>query len=182
VDAAPGGLNDWLAGMLDDVTDVSAVKPIAGFTPEGFEGAGYGRLVKLARPYSVGWIAKRYADRLGSLRHVMVARPFKGVNKSNEIRTVAVCAGSGYDVLKDTAADLIVTGEMSHHNALRLTMLGKWVLTVFHSNSERQFLAEVLQPRLQRLLRETEQDAEVLVSREDTDPFVIWDVKDLPDL
>lgn len=93
------------------------------------------------------------------------------------IRSVAVCAGSGSDVLKDAEADLIVTGEMTHHVALRLTMLGKCVLTVFHSNSERGFLKEVLRPQLEGVLRKEDGDAEVLVSEEDGDPFEIWEVK-----
>jgi putative NIF3 family GTP cyclohydrolase 1 type 2 len=106
---------------------------------------------------------------------VMVARPSPSSSAATEgIRTVAICAGSGYDVLKDADADMYVTGEMTHHNALRLTMLGRYVLTVFHSNSERGFLREVLQRQLQRKLRQDVPEAEVLVSEEDRDPFEIW--------
>lgn len=72
-------------------------------------------------------------------------------------------------------ADLIVTGEMSHHVALRLTMLGKTVLTVFHSNSERGFLREVLQPQLLEVLGKEDKGVEVVVSEEDGDPFEIWE-------
>ncbi|KXX80746.1 Protein NIF3 [Madurella mycetomatis] len=185
VDAAPGGINDWLADMLnshDVPTKRSVVKPISGPLPEGFGGAGYGRLVELGRPVNLGRIVEAYSAGLGGLRHVMVARPRRSAERGegDMIQTVAICAGSGYDVLKDSAADLIVTGEMSHHNALRLTMLGKCVLTVFHSNSERRFLREVLQPQLAAALKKSEQAAEVLVSDEDTDPFEIWDVKDMP--
>lgn len=98
------------------------------------------------------------------------------------IKSVAICAGSGFDVLKDSDADLFVTGEMSHHAALRLTMLGKCVLTVFHSNSERRFLRKSLLPRLQGILqKEVNGPVDVLVSEEDEDPFEIWDVQKMPD-
>lgn len=154
---------------------LSVAQPIPGPVPEGFEGAGYGRLVELGAPVALDDIVRAYAAKLG-MRHVMLARPRHGPGPIM-IRFVAVCAGSGYDVLKDTPADLVVTGEMSHHNALRLTMLGRCVLTVFHSNSERGFLKQVLQPQLCRLLRETYSDADVLVSEEDADPFEIVEVK-----
>lgn len=185
VDAAPGGINDWLANMLDTlgagVKSRSVAQPVRGPVPEGFEGAGYGRLVELAEPVRLEDVVRAYAAGLGGMRHVMVARPRGAATEQQPtmIRSVAVCAGSGYDVLKDAEADLLVTGEMSHHNALRLTMLGRCVLTVFHSNSERGFLRQVLQPRLEAALRKEDRAAEVLVSEEDADPFEIWDVKEI---
>ncbi|KAK4124640.1 NGG1p interacting factor 3 [Parathielavia appendiculata] len=174
LDAAPGGINDWLADILDGIRDISTyrsvVQPIRGTVPAGFEGAGYGRLVRFNGPVAFEKLATEFAIKFG-MSSVMVARPGPAATTSHEIRTVALCAGSGYDVLKDVDADLYVTGEMTHHNALRLTMLGKYVLTVFHSNSERGFLRDVLQGQLQRALV---REAEVLVSEEDKDPFEIW--------
>jgi dinuclear metal center YbgI/SA1388 family protein len=174
VDATIGGVNDWLATVLDphNVVADSVVQPVR---VAGFEGAGYGRLIELAAPVDFDTLAAAYANKLG-MASVMVARPSPSSSSASQgrIRTVALCAGSGYDVLKDTDADLYVTGEMTHHNALRLTMLGKYVLTVFHSNSERGFLREVLQRQLQGRLREQAPEAEVLVSEEDRDPFEIW--------
>ncbi|KAL2023737.1 hypothetical protein VTK56DRAFT_1451 [Thermocarpiscus australiensis] len=184
VDAAPGGINDWLADMLDHLgvaTKRSVAKPIAGPVPEGFSGAGYGRLVELGDYVSLGRVVEAYAAGLGGLRHVMVARPKRDGGWVSMVQSVAICAGSGYDVLKDTTADLIVTGEMSHHNALRLTMLGKCVITVFHSNSERGFLPTVLQPQLKAALEKLSEPASVLVSEEDRDPFEVWDVTDVPE-
>lgn len=181
VDAAPGGMNDWLADMLNgrfDVARRSVVQSITSPLPQGFEGAGYGRLVELARPVSLSEIVKAYSEGLG-MRYLMVARPKTAGQQMNPVRSVAVCAGSGYDVLKNSPADLLVTGEMTHHNALKATMEGKCVITVFHSNSERKFLRDRLQPQLQELLRRDIQATEVLVSEEDEDPFEIWDVRDL---
>ncbi|KAM7204270.1 GTP cyclohydrolase 1 type 2/Nif3 [Naviculisporaceae sp. PSN 640] len=190
IDAAPGGLNDWLADMASSVlesrgvsTTRSIVQPLSGPSPEGFSNSGYGRLVEFAQSVPLGPLIQAYATGLGGLCHIMIARPKQHIRdqSSPQIKSVAVCAGSGYDVLKDTSADLIVTGEMSHHSALRLTMLGKTVITVFHSNSERKFLEDVLQGQLQSVLQKEDPEAEVLVSEEDEDPFEIWDVKDLPE-
>ncbi|KAK3319915.1 GTP cyclohydrolase 1 type 2/Nif3 [Cercophora scortea] len=183
VDAAPGGMNDWLADMLNGhgvTTKRTVVQPISGLVPSGFAGAGYGRVVEFGHPVNLGRIVEAYAAGLGGLRYVMVATPKHNGASPVPVRTVAVCAGSGYDVLKDSGADLFVTGEMTHHNALRLTMLGKSVITVFHTNSERRFLKARLQPQLQAVLREQDADARVLVSEEDADPFEIWDVENMP--
>ena len=188
-------MNDWLADILDGhgvTTKRSVIQPISSTTPlpQGFGGAGQGRLVEFAHPVNMGRIVEAYARELGGLRYVMIAQPRQSEPAQQQqqqqqqqqrgiIRRVAICAGSGYDVLKNCSADLFVTGEMSHHNALRLTMLGKYVITVFHSNSERGFLKKILQPKLVELLR-GEKGAEVLVSDEDEDPFEIWDVQKMP--
>ena len=182
VDAAKGGVNDWLAEILDKpiekdhlTNSITVVQPVKGPVPAGFESAGYGRRVELYFETELSRIVRLYAAELG-MKHIMIARP-KGATMDTPINIVGVCAGSGYSVLKDSDADLIVTGEMSHHDALRLTMLGKCVLTVFHSNSERGFLKAVLRPRLESILRQTEGGAQVLVSEEDADPFEIWEAE-----
>ncbi|ROW15743.1 hypothetical protein VPNG_02047 [Cytospora leucostoma] len=184
VDAVPGGLNDWLIDIITGSTqqqgqDRSVVQPTAKPPPAGFEGSGYGRKVEFPRPVLVTDVVRRLAEGLGGLRHVMVAAPKQPEISTREVRSAAVCAGSGWDVLKDSAVDLLVTGEMTHHNALRATMEGKVVITVFHSNSERAYLKQRMQPALEAELKKVDAGAQVLVSTEDADPFVIWDVESL---
>ena len=197
-------MNDWLADMLDNhgvQTKRTVVQPVP--TPPNFSSdslTGYGRRVEFQHPVNLGRIIEAYAEGLGGLRYIMIARPklhhrhlaaqhskehpTASTNQSKahaaSVKAVAICAGSGYGVLKNCDADLFVTGEMSHHDALRLTMLGKTVITVFHSNSERRFLRKRLAPQLLAELRNEQGDAEVLISEEDEDPFEIWDVKDMP--
>ena len=185
IDAAPGGMNDWLADMLDGhgvVTKRSVVQPIATPLPTGFGGSGYGRLVEFSHPVNFGRIVEAFSNGLGGLRYLMVARP-KHLPRHSEpiaVKSVAICAGSGYDILKSCPADVLVTGEMSHHNALKAIMEGKCIITVFHSNSERRFLKKRLQRQLLDVLRQSDPAAEVLVSETDEDPFEIWDVQDMP--
>lgn len=173
-------MNDWLADMLVPYTaDRSTVQPIDA--PPGVvgEGSGYGRLVELTSPILLTEIIKLFAMGLDR-QYFMVARPNHSAREMDLVKSVAVCAGSGYDVLKNTSADVLVTGEVSHHNALKATMEGKCVITVFHSNSERLFLRQRLQPNLAKLLQSEVAGAQVLVSEEDEDPFEIWDVEDMP--
>lgn len=124
-------------------------------------------------------LVRRLAAGLGGLKHVMVAAPRHFDVSTATVQSAAVCAGSGWDVLKSCPVDVLVTGEMSHHNALRATMEGKVVITVFHSNSERAYLRQRMQPALEAQLRRTGTEARILVSDEDKDPFEIWDVERL---
>lgn len=71
-----------------------------------------------------------------------------------QIRNVGVSAGSGHSVLKGVEADLLFTGELSHHEALAATEKGQCVITLFHSNSERGFLSSVLKEKLTEVLKE----------------------------
>ena len=58
-----------------------------------------------------------------------------------------MCAGAGASVVAGSKADLVLTGEMSHHEVLDLTQAGVSVLLADHSNTERGFLA-IMQERL----------------------------------
>lgn len=127
----------------------------------------------------VGDLVRRLAAGLGGLKHVMVAAPRHFDAAATTVQSAAVCAGSGWDVLKSCPVDVLVTGEMSHHNALRATMEGKLVITVFHSNSERAYLRQRMQPALEAELRRIGADAQILVSEADRDPFEVWDVERL---
>lgn len=177
VDAAPGGMADWLADMLPGADasssrEVVTPLPVSQTVPAN---SGYGRVVCLDQPVALEQVIKAYADGLGGQRYLMIARP-KGMT---QIKSAAVCPGSGFDVLKDCDTDLIVTGEMTHHNALKAVMQGKCVIAAFHSNSERTFLRDRLQPTLEKLLRDKVPEAEVLLSETDEDPFEIVDVQNL---
>ncbi len=179
LDAAPGGLNDWLADIVSEgpqrgvASTRSVVVPLK--IPSAPADAGYGRLVKFAQPVGLRNIVRTLLPRLGAPGYAFVVHPGPD-GEDRTVSSVAVCAGSGWDVLQDCDADLFVTGEMSHHNALRVKMLGKCAVTVFHSNSERQFLRDRLRGQLEARLTERGIQSEVLVSELDKDPFSVWQV------
>jgi putative NIF3 family GTP cyclohydrolase 1 type 2 len=175
-------LNDWLVDIIcgeQQPRSNSAIQLTSAPPPAGFEGAGYGRKVEFVQPVAVNDLVRRLAAGLGRLKHVMVAAPKHFDVSAAAVQSVAVCAGSGWDIIKSCPVDVLVTGEMSHHNALRATMEGKLVITVFHSNSERAYLRQRMLPALEAELRRIGAEAQVLVSEEDKDPFAIWDVERL---
>jgi putative NIF3 family GTP cyclohydrolase 1 type 2 len=170
-------MGDWLAEMLP-LPSSSYTKSVVHPLPASAtvpEGAGYGRRVDLHQEVGLGPIIDAFAKGLGGQRYLTVARP-RGVST---VKSFAVCPGSGYDVLKDCDVDLLVTGEMTHHNALKAVMQGRCVITAFHSNSERTFLRDRLRPQLEEVLSGEVPGARVLVSEVDEDPFEIVDVENL---
>ena len=85
------------------------------------------------------------------------------------IKSIAVCAGSGASVLRGCKADLLVTGEMSHHEVLDFVHKGISVILTEHSNCERGYL-KLVQDKLINLLGE---EVKIIVSKMDRDPLQI---------
>ncbi|KAF4948779.1 hypothetical protein FGADI_9434 [Fusarium gaditjirri] len=180
VDAAPEGLNTWLADIVSGPHQSQRSVAIPCSTaPSSHSGAGYGAIGRFDSAVSLSEIILRLAEKLGGLKHVMVASPVGADVKAAKISSFGVCAGSGYDVLKKAEVDLLVTGETSHHSALRAIQQGQTLVQVFHSNSERGYLQEVLKPKLEAAIKENIPEVEVIVSKYDKDPFTILDVNDL---
>ncbi|GAM85518.1 hypothetical protein ANO11243_035250 [Dothideomycetidae sp. 11243] len=81
----------------------------------------------------------------------------EGAGMGRIIRKIAICAGSGAGVFSSPAAkdaDLLFTGELSHHDALAAIENGKAVIALFHSNTERGFLHDVLKGQLLNSVKE----------------------------
>ncbi|KAH9861540.1 hypothetical protein J1614_011290 [Plenodomus biglobosus] len=210
VDAAPGGLGDWLADIvtgsrpkpdapeetqaLDDKTDnndpfvekkrptfqlhhqpsqmtqrlaklaadtTDAVphkrRPVVPQSPEikSHPGAGMGRIVEFDKPQPLSTLLDRIGKGLNNPKGFPIAIPQDTTISDISIRSVGICAGSGGSLLGNLDVDLLFTGEMSHHEALAAIEKGQVVISLFHSNSERGFLAEVLAEQLEEAV-ETE--------------------------
>jgi dinuclear metal center YbgI/SA1388 family protein len=85
------------------------------------------------------------------------------------VTRAAVCAGSGGDLVPDaigSGAQLLLTGEVRHHDALRALDAGMAIACARHSTSERAALAA-----LQRRLSERLPGVAFVCSREDREPF-----------
>ena len=120
----------------------------------GFAEAGMGRLIKFESPQPLTHLIERIAEGVGSPKGFPVAIPQTRQVEDIMISSVGICAGSGHEVLKDVDADLLFTGELSHHDALAATEKGKCVVTLFHSNTERGFLGSVLKAKLTKTIKE----------------------------
>lgn len=118
-----------------------------------FESAGMGRLITFSTPQPLTHIIERIARGVGNPIGFPVAIPQNRQVEDITVRTCAICAGSGHSILKDVDADLLFTGELSHHEALKATEKGQSVVTLFHSNTERGFLSSVLKDKLTATLQ-----------------------------
>ncbi|XP_055716226.1 NIF3-like protein 1 [Phlebotomus papatasi] len=85
---------------------------------------------------------------------------------THKVKSVALCAGSGWSVLKGQKAELFITGEMSHHSILDANHSGSSVLLTNHSNSERMFL-----PTAKAYLESHLEGVSVNISSVDRDPL-----------
>ena len=183
LDASPRGINAWLTTIVQNAasgqsTARRVLKPTAA-PVEGNDGAGYGMETVLGKSVAAGKIVKALGEKLGGFRYLSVVEP-PGVDvRTAEVSSVAVCAGSGADVLRGSTAEMWVTGEMSHHDALAAAQKGRIVVTTYHSNTERRFLEERLRGVLQETLKSRVAGAEVFVSRVDKDPFRVVDLESL---
>ncbi|KAG7794930.1 hypothetical protein KL929_004395 [Ogataea haglerorum] len=162
VDAAKGGVNDWLALALGEIKEKTVIEENAAE-----EGVGMGRLVTLQRAVSLSELVPKIKSHLG-ISHLLLAT--KKNPDAAAITTVAVCAGSGGSVFRNVDADLYLTGELSHHEALYFREKGSSVIACNHSNSERGFLS-VLKEQLARELDDPE--IAIDISTTDEDPFAI---------
>ncbi|AUX43958.1 Nif3-like dinuclear metal center hexameric protein [Sorangium cellulosum] len=127
--------------------------------------AGIGRIGQLERPAPVGELLGRIKERLG-VGALLVAGP-----EERDVARGATCAGAGGALLGEAiaqGAELYLTGELRHHDALRAANAGVTVVCALHSNSERAALK-----RLAERLRAEVPSLRVDVSARDRDPFAI---------
>lgn len=105
----------------------------------GQEGCGSGRIFTYDEPVALSSVVER-VKALTGLKHGMkiavrdfrfdedtdfsistvrlATAPSHGNSNSQAIKTVAICAGSGSDLLAPVKADLYFSGEMGHHDVL----------------------------------------------------------------
>jgi dinuclear metal center YbgI/SA1388 family protein len=129
------------------------------------EKLGQGRVGKLASSTSREHVIDRIKRELG-LSHLLIAGPTSGT-----ITTAACCAGSCGEFVKDALkakAELFLTGELRHHDALAAAKAGMTVICTLHTNSERAVLKQVI-GRLTAALN----GFEAILSRQDRDPFMV---------
>lgn len=148
LDAAPGGVNDWLADTFG--------KGKIGCAPESSA-----RIVELTTPVKLPTLETRIkkALKLSTIRTAAA--------HDRPIRTIALCAGAGIEALRPIQADLYFTGEMKHHDILAAVARGTSVILCGHTETERIYL-----PTLRsRLLAETDQTVDIVISKTDQAPL-----------
>lgn len=161
LDVAVGGTND----VLGDALGMTSRAPLRKTTRAKERGTneGIGRIGAIARA-SRRDVVERLKRALG-VEAALVAGPLDA-----PAERAAVCAGAGGDLLSAAIAeraDVFVTGELRHHDALRASASGMTVIALRHSATERCAL-----PSLAERLRMGAPGLHVKISEADRDPFV----------
>jgi len=169
LDCMVGGVNDWLAQGLGKgaIRSLQARASLDNSMDEPDPRLGQGRLLALDKPQRIQVLLRRIKKHLG-LKHLRVAMADRHA-EGEAIGRLLLCAGAGSSVVEGQQGDLILTGEMKHHEILAHREAGTSVVLTEHSNSERGYLPlfrEWLQEHLGKKVR-------VLVSEVDQDPLVI---------
>lgn len=164
LDAAPGGTNDVLADLCG-VKNAEPLSPIP--QPEGEPPRGIGRVGPLKKPVRLGDLARRLQKKLGKTSGAQCVSVVGDLD--DEVRRAILCVGAAGSLPFEVdvgPGDVIVTGEIRHHDALRLLRVGATAIALSHWTSERPTLSS-LATRLEKTLP----GLEVTVSRADREPF-----------
>ena len=124
-------------------------------------GLGLGRVARPHEPLTAAALADRCRERLGSAARL-------AGDGEREVRTVAVCGGSGASLIPAAlraGVDAYVTGDLKHHDALDAVAEGLTVLDAGHHATEWPFVQH-LAGRLGAAGL-----GDVLISEVSTDPF-----------
>ncbi|OBA27553.1 hypothetical protein HANVADRAFT_48206 [Hanseniaspora valbyensis NRRL Y-1626] len=175
VDAVKNGMNDMLIDILkgDVKADVVAIEQSKA-SEDPVE--GFGRVFQSDKEQNLSDTLDRIKKNLG-INHLQIAIPSEYKKLSDfHFKSGAVCAGSGASVFNGlkSKVELILTGEMSHHDALRYKQQGTCVIVVNHSNSERAYLSRTMKCLLDSLSKEADLDVEWVVSETDIDPLQVY--------
>jgi dinuclear metal center YbgI/SA1388 family protein len=143
LDGAPGGINDSLALMLH-LQNVQVLQP-----RERGEG-GFGRVGDLSDPVSLGSLI----DKVKSILGLPVLRV--SGNRDAVIKRVAVVCGAGGELVpaaSGSKADVLITGDIRHHEALLAEHLGMALMDAGHYETEKPAL-DLFAERLRHHLRD----------------------------
>ena len=133
LDVARGGIND----MLADLFDLLEVEILEMETDSEQGGIGLGRLGSLEKPLALSEIIER-AKQVLDVEKVGVVG-----SKDSRVKRVAVVGGSGggmVSLASKKGADLLITGDISHHEARKAEDLGLALLDGGHFSTEKAAL------------------------------------------
>ena len=140
---------------------------IVELVPEPVRKVGAGRRLVLDQPATVHDLADRLRGHLDRSR----IRYSLAADEDHTFKTIGVVPGSGGSfakLAKSEGCELLITGEMTHHEILAASQSGLSILLAGHTNTERGYLGR-LREKLLGLLP----DAQVELSKLDQDEIKI---------
>lgn len=157
LDAVEGGTNDVLASLAG----ATSTRPI---TPDhATPDRGAGRVGSLRTPSTLARLARKLRRGAGAGCVSLVGEPDRPITR------VLVCVGAAGSLPFEVDLgphDAIVTGELRHHDALRVLRRGCCAVALSHWSSERPALGS-----LGDRLRQALPDLDVRLSEADREPF-----------
>jgi dinuclear metal center YbgI/SA1388 family protein len=142
-DAAPDGMADLAAVILRLHNSVPMEEMQADLeTPWGI-----GKTGNLSEPMTLEELAE-HVKRQFQLKQVQV---YPAVAMSEEVKRVAVCPGSGrsmFDAANATGAQVLITGDIGHHEGIDMAAQGISVIDGGHYGLEKIFIP-VMADRIQ---------------------------------
>jgi len=124
---------------------------------------GLGRIGRLVQPLQIEQIIKRIKKHTDAKAVGLIG------NEKRLVKTAAVCAGSCGKLINlviAAKADLYLTGELKHHQALAAQEAGLTCICLSHTVSER-FILKKFAKQLQKHLN----SVTIKISKKDADPF-----------
>jgi dinuclear metal center YbgI/SA1388 family protein len=161
LDVARMGINQMLADQLE-LQEVRVLNEI-----DAKEGWGLGRIGSLPVGVPLSSFIQKAKTILGTDRLRLTGDPDK------EIRQVAVVGGAGGSLIRnafDKGADLLLTGDVGHHDALEAKTLGLAVIDGGHFLTEQLGLKKFTR-FFQETIKEHDWDVDIVFLEDEVDPL-----------
>ena len=133
LDAARMGINH----MLSDLLGLLNAEPLEERGDPGNRATGFGRIGNLKKPTDLAVLTENVKNLLGNLNPKVLGQ------KDQEILRVAVMGGAGgsyISLAKKKGADVLITGDVRHHEALEAQALNLALIDAGHFHTEKAAL------------------------------------------
>ncbi len=163
LDIAHGGINDILADLLD----LQHVEVLG--KSDGMDGMGLGRIGDLPKDTKLSVLSRNIKKILGAKKLRIVGQ------RDVLIHRLAIVGGSGGSLISLASrrgADLLLTGDMSHHNALEAESLGIALIDGGHFYTEKTAF-RVFAERLKDMISAQGWEVTVEVNENELDPMQV---------
>ena len=161
LDAAAGGINDIMAELLG-LNAVAVLSEISGSNDTGL-----GRIGDLPEPASLPAV-------LDNVKRAFNTETLRTAGKTDvPIRRIAVVGGAGGGLVALAAkkgADLLITGDISHHHALEARMLGIVLVDAGHFHTEKTAFNHFAE-HLRNMAANLEWEVKIETDEDEVDPM-----------
>lgn len=161
LDVARGGINDILADLLG-LKHVEILEDM-----HGEEGVGLGRIGDLPESTNLSAVLKK-------IKTILKTENLKVIDREDDhIRRLAVVGGAGGSLVPlaaEKGADLLLTGDISHHHALEAESSGIVLIDGGHFRTEKTAF-KVFAGQFRDLIRAEGWEVGVEVEEDETDPM-----------